>query len=99
MVQDAVKKLLLGGAGDNKEGLLKGLDTSAILAQVKQEKVDREDSDSDCMIVEEIVPAPAATTTTVKTVKVEEEADCVTLADFDKPKLYLPPSDCPVYKP
>ena len=87
MVQDAVKKLLLGGEAATS-GLLKSIDTSAILAKVKQEKLEEEEDDSDC-IIEEEVPF-----SNVKTEPTESEGESPS-----KPLLYLPPVNCPVYKP
>ena len=54
MVQAAVRKVLLEG-GANASALLGGVNTGAVLAKVKQEQ--QEDEDSDCVIEDEI-PAP-----------------------------------------
>ena len=54
MVQAAVRKVLLEG-GANASALLGGINTGALLAKVKQEQ--QEDEDSDCVIEDEI-PAP-----------------------------------------
>merc|ERR1712192_70403 len=80
---------LLGGvnSGANASALLGGVHTGALLAKVKQEQ--QEDEDSDCVIEDEI-PAPASSQASAAVVKIE---------DLSKPKLYLPPQDCPVYCP
>ena len=82
MVQEAVRKVLLEGGSS---ALLASIDTSAMVAKVKQEKVD-EDSDC-CEIIEEVAAA------TVKA-EVEEEPPA-----GEKPKLYLPPRGSAAYTP
>ena len=72
MVQAAVRKVLLEG-GANASALLGGVNTGALLAKVKQEQ--QEDEDSDCVIEDEI---PAPKEMSAVTVKVE---------DLSKPKL------------
>ena len=86
MVQAAVRKVLLEG-GTNAAALLGGVNTGALLAKVKQEQ--QEDEDSDCVIEDEI-PAPSTAPAADAAVKSEE---------VTKPKLYLPPQDTPTYNP
>ena len=77
LVEEAVKKVLLGGGLDPSK-VLGQVETSSIISQIKKEK---QESDDEVCIIEE-----------------EQRADGKTRSP-SKPKLYLPPANCPVYKP
>ena len=82
LVEEAVKKVLLGGGG-----LLAGtsIDTSAVLAKIKEEK---QESDDDVCIIEDDTPDPGPSS----------ESEPVS-PPSTKHMLYLPPDNCPQYKP
>jgi len=99
LVQEAVKKVLLGGAADTSK-LLGDIDTSSILAQlnIKKEKPD-DDDDSDCVIEDEIPAKIVYDKSKVKSEKVEPSPPPEVPTTLTKPKLYLPPENCPAYNP
>ena len=86
LVEEAVKKVLLGGGLDPSKLLSgSGIDTSAVLAKIKEEK---QESDDDVCIIEDDTPDTPGPST-------ESEP----VSPPTKPKLYLPPDNCPQYKP
>ena len=84
-MEEAVKKVLLGGGlgGLDPAKLLGSVDTAAVVSRIKEE---RQDSDEDVCIIED----------TEAVTKVEAAAAPVSPS---KPKLYLPPANCPQYNP
>ena len=84
-MEEAVKKVLLGGGlgGLDPAKLLGSVDTAAVVSRIKEE---RQDSDEDVCIIED----------TEAVAKVEAAAAPVSPS---KPKLYLPPANCPQYNP
>ena len=97
LVQEAVKKVLLGG-GANTTALLGGIDTSSILANLNIKKEKPEDDDSDCVIEEEIPAKIVFDASKVKSEK-QEKTTVLEIPSTPKPKLYLPPEDCQAYNP
>ena len=77
--------MLLGGGlgGLDPAKLLGSVDTAAVVSRIKEE---RQDSDEDVCIIED----------TEAVAKVEAAAAPVSPS---KPKLYLPPANCPQYNP
>ena len=84
LVEQAVKKVLLQGGVDPSK-LLNKVETSSIISQIKKEK---HESDDDVCIIED---EPNA--------KDSLEAETERLKSPTKHKLYLPPVNCPQYKP
>ena len=84
LVEEAVKKVLLQGGLDPGK-LLNKVETSSIISQIKKEK---HDSDDDVCIIED---EPSA--------KDSLETGTEQLKSPSKHKLYLPPVNCPQYKP
>ena len=84
LVEEAVKKVLLQGCVDPSK-LLNKVETSSIISQIKKEK---HESDDDVCIIEDD-PTP----------KDSLEAKSGQLKSPTKHKLYLPPANCPQYKP
>ena len=84
LVEEAVKKVLLQGGVDPSK-LLSKVETSSIISQIKKEK--HESDDDVCIIEDEAGPRDSL------------EADSGQLRSPSKHKLYLPPANCPQYKP
>jgi len=99
LVQEAVKKVLLGSGADASK-LLGGLDTSAILANlnIKKERPE-EDDDSDCVIEDEIPAKIVFDKSKVKSEKVEKSLPPEAPVTQTKSKLYLPPENFQAYNP
>ena len=83
LVEQAVKKVLLQGGVDPSK-LLNKVETSSIISQIKKEK---HESDDDVCIIED-------ETTAKDSLEAETERKSP-----NKHKLYLPPVNCPQYKP
>ena len=83
LVEQAVKKVLLQGGVDPSK-LLNKVETSSIISQIKKEK---HESDDDVCIIEDEPNAKDS-------LEAETERKSPT-----KHKLYLPPVNCPQYKP
>ena len=84
LVEEAVKKVLLQGGVDPSK-LLNKVETSSIISQIKKEK---HESDDDVCIIEDEPTADQGM-----------EAETGQLKSPSKHKLYLPPANCPQYKP
>lgn len=84
LVEEAVKKVLLQGGVDPSK-LLNKVETSSIISQIKKEK--HESDDDVCIIEDEAAPQDSL------------EAESGQLKSPTKHRLYLPPANCPQYKP
>ena len=111
LVEEAVRKVLLGGglAGSiSPSKLLGSIDTAAVVSRIKEE---RQDSDEDVCIIEDTSeeaarPGPSGMTPGYKT---EEGSRSLTPVEGYKteegstsptrPRLYIPSADCPQYNP
>ena len=94
LVEEAVRKVLLGGGlttSLSPSKLLGSIDTAAVVSRIKEE---RQDSDEDVCIIEDtseeaVRPGPSG-------YKTEEGSRSTSPT---KPRLYIPSADCPQYNP
>ena len=101
LVEEAVRKVLLGGglAGSlSPSKLLGSIDTAAVVSKIKEEK---QESDEDVCIIEdtseEAEPRPGPSGLTPAAGYKTEEGSRETSPT--KPRLYIPSADCPQYNP